>query len=78
MTEDPEEGCGGIKQSLEEVMLELSFEGWVAFDKVEETEEMKSFQCREKEPHGGKMGILWGLYRKPEVVLVGWTFRIRK
>lgn len=38
--------------------MELYFEGWVAFGNVEETEEIKSFQCREKNPPSRKMVIL--------------------
>lgn len=55
--------------------LELYFEGQIAFG---ETEEVDSFQCRKKNPHSMKMGLLKGLYRKHEVISIGWTFRIRK
>lgn len=58
--------------------MELYFEGWVTFGKVKETEELKSFQCREKNPHSKKMGILQGLYRKPKVIIIAWIFRTRK
>lgn len=78
ITGDPGEDCCGIKKSIEEEVTGLYFEGRVAFGKVEEAEEVENFQYREKNPHSMKMGILKELCRKHKVIIICWTFAIRK